>query len=398
MFVQLICKDRNEKEKNEIYEVLGLLCQREGIQIEDKEDSVDIYVCPQGTIHVVEEDDAFILSANTRFAGPGFHAFVVEFFMDVMEELSAEAKQELNRYELKDDLNYDGSFEQLYEVYEDEIQYLKDVILKNKDVRTQNYMYEQTYFVPMLKENQIATAIGLLDVEEFEKLSPSQLMDHFYVWNNWDKDARFFKNAALLLLAKESFDQYSNMSDVTYRNANAICDYIELAHQEDNALRLPLKEYKALCEYIQRTPKDMNCKQMEEEVFQYRVKEVFHLFENARIVSSGLAQRSYDSISQSLCLMSPYLDDVSWDWLVQASLKDGICTNLEELLRTEPIHYNHKKIWMKDWNMDTYSIVEAIVQEKDAYLYFHCTISNAKDIPYICQCIKESEFQKGMAM
>ena len=31
MFVQLICKDRNEKEMNELYEVLGAICQREGI-------------------------------------------------------------------------------------------------------------------------------------------------------------------------------------------------------------------------------------------------------------------------------------------------------------------------------------------------------------------------------
>lgn len=396
MFVQLICKDRNEKEKNEIYEILGLLCKREEIQIEDKEKSVDIYVCPQGTIHVTEEDDELILSANTRFAGPGFHAFVVEFYLDIMEELSAEAKQELHRYELKDDLNYDGDFEQLVQIYEDEIHYLKDVLLKNKEVRNQNYMYEDTYFIPILKDDQIVTATSIIDVDEFEKLSDAQLMDSFYIWNNWDKDARFFKNAALLLLAKESFGKYANMTDITYRNANAICDYIELAHEEDANLRLPIKEYQLLCEYIDRTPKQLSCKQMEEEVFQYRLNEVYHLFENAKIVSSGLAQRSYDPISQSLCLMSPYLDDVSWDWLVQASLTDGICANKEELLTLEPIHYGHKKIWMKDWNMETYSIVEAIVQEKDNYLYFHCTISNPKDIPYICQCIKESEFQKGM--
>lgn len=36
MFVQMICKDRNEKEMNELYEVLGLIARREEVQIEDR--------------------------------------------------------------------------------------------------------------------------------------------------------------------------------------------------------------------------------------------------------------------------------------------------------------------------------------------------------------------------
>lgn len=396
MFVQLICKDRNEKEKNEIYEILGLLCQREQIQIEDKGDSVAIYVCPQGTIRITEEDEGLVLSASTRHAGPGFHAFVVEFFMDLMEELDAEAKQELNRYELKDDLNYNGDFDSLIQIYEDEIHYLKDVLLHNDIVRTQNYMYEETYFVPMVKDNQIATATSLIDKEEFERLSSAQLMDNFYVWNDWDKDARFFKNAALVLLAKESFNEYANMNDQTYTKANAICDFIELAHEDDPNLRLPIKEYNDLCIALSRTPRKLSCKQMEEEVYQYRLSEVYHLFESARIVASGLATRSYDPVSQSLCLMSPYLDDVSWDWLIQASFQDDICTKKEELLEKEAISYKGKTIWMTNWKEDSYSVVEAILKQDEKVLYFHCTIADDKDVSYISQCIKESEFQKGM--
>ena len=55
MFVQMICKDRNEKEMNELYEVLGLIARREEVQIEDRYDHVDILVCPQGKIVVTEE-------------------------------------------------------------------------------------------------------------------------------------------------------------------------------------------------------------------------------------------------------------------------------------------------------------------------------------------------------
>ena len=40
MFVQMICKDRNEKEMNELYEVLGLIARREEVHIEDRYDHV----------------------------------------------------------------------------------------------------------------------------------------------------------------------------------------------------------------------------------------------------------------------------------------------------------------------------------------------------------------------
>ena len=40
MFVQMICKDRNEKEMNELYEVLGLIARREEVQIEDGSSTV----------------------------------------------------------------------------------------------------------------------------------------------------------------------------------------------------------------------------------------------------------------------------------------------------------------------------------------------------------------------
>ena len=68
---------QSQKEMNELYEVLGLIARREEVQIEDRYDHVDILVCPQGKIVVTEEDGDMVLRANTRHAGPGFHAFVV---------------------------------------------------------------------------------------------------------------------------------------------------------------------------------------------------------------------------------------------------------------------------------------------------------------------------------
>ncbi|MDD7280815.1 MAG: hypothetical protein PUH10_02290 [Erysipelotrichaceae bacterium] len=388
MFVQLYCLERNEKAKNEIYEVLGLLCKREQIQIEDKGEIVEITVCPQGKITVTEQDDTVVLSATTRFAGPGFHAFVVEFFMDVEEEIEG-------KYELKDDLYYDGDFNALCSIYEDEIVYLKDLLLKNEDMQKQNYCYQQTFFLPMNDSKSIITPIGKIDKEEFRQMSPKELMPYFFIWNQWDKDAQYYKNAALYLLATQGAGKYTNMNETTEKYAKEICDFVELAYQQDANITLPVNEYNYICEQLDRKPKLENAKKMEQEVYQYRLKEVYHLFDNVRILANGLVERCFDVTSQSLCLSCPYEDETNWHWLIQVSKNDSICMHLNELEQTKPISYKGKDIQIHVYEEDGYYVLEAIVKQKEN-IYFHCVSQEESSIPYLTQCIKQSEFQIEM--
>lgn len=388
MFVQLICPNRNEQEKNEIYQVLGLLCKREQIQIEERLDCVEILVCPQGKIQVTEKGKDVFLSATTRFAGPGFHAFVVEFFFDLQEEIEG-------NYEFKDDLNYDGDFDALCSIYEDEIVYLKDLLLKNSDMQTQNYMYEQTYFLPLNDSHSILTPIGKIDKEEFKQMDEKSLLPYFYIWNEWDKDAQFYKNAALFELCNYGAGKYTLMNESTLKHANQICDYIECAYQMDASISLPLKEYKYLCQQLERLNKCANGVQMEQEIYQYRLKEVYHLFSNVKVVCHGWAERSYDPVSKALVLMAPYQKDTEWHYMIQASLYPYICTKQSQLEQGQSILYRNKQIQIQTLKEENHYEIEAIIKEKST-LYFHCVCQEEKYIPYLTQCIKESEFQLEM--
>ncbi len=386
MFVQLICRNRNtQQKKDDLYEVLGALCAREQIQIAEKGDDVLIYACPQGHLKVTEEGNNIMISANTRHAGAGFHAFAVEFCKDIQEEIEGD-------YELVDDLNYDEDqdFKHLQDVYIDEITYMKDLLQKNERVRQMNYMYQETFFLPMEKEGRILTAIGDMDEKEFMELSEHELLDAFYIWNHWEKDAHYFKNAALTLLAKEGVGPYTTMNEQTMKFAEEICDYIELAHKLEPSLTLPMNEYRDLCQRLERQPK-IEAKNMDEEVIQYRLKDVYHLFEDVKVVCDGACERSFDPVSESLCLMGPYDEVSSWNYLLQASKQPVICSRIQDT--DETISYRDKTIGLTQWEEDGISYVEAILTQKDKKLYFHATIANAKDVPYIVQCIKESGFQ-----
>ncbi|WP_304959453.1 hypothetical protein [Ileibacterium valens] len=388
MFVQLICKDRNEKEMNELYEVLAALCHREGIQIEDKGSHVEILACPQGKIVVTEEDGNMILSANTRHAGAGFHAFVVDLFKDIQEEVP------LGEYELIDDLEYanDEDFHRLHHVYENELDYVKNLILTDSDFRKKNYLYDETYFLPIEDENKVMTSTGFMDRKEFMNKEIEDLMDDFYVWNDWDRDARFYRNAALTLLAKEGRGIYSKMNEETEKTANEIADYLEIAHEKDPDLKLPVKEYTELVDLLDRENKLKDALPMDREAIQYRTREVYHLFEDARVVAPGTAERSYDPSQQSVNLMAPYTNEGEWSWLIQASKPPAILPDAKDLMEEKPEIFKGKTIWMDTYEEDGIHNINAVIRQDEEYLYIHAITNNSKDVPYLQECIRLSGF------
>lgn len=389
MFVQLICKDRNEKEITELYQVISAICHREEVQIEESGDKVVVSVCPQGKIVIGEKDNELDLYASTRHAGAGFHAFVVDIFKDIQEELPG-------NYELIDDLHFaeDEDFDHLQALFEDELDYLRGLLLKEEEMRLRNYMYEETYYLPIEKENRICTSIGDMDQEEFRQISMEDLINSFYVWPNWDKDARYYKNAALTVLAKEGMGIYSKMNEMAEKKANEICDYIELAYQKDNQISLPVKEYTYLTNLLNRENKlTKDTVQMEQEVIQYRLKEVYHLFDIAKVVALGSAERCYDPVSQSINLMAPHKDNDEWEWLIQASLQPRIMTRLEEVKKQASQTYDSKSICTMDWEEDGYYVIEGILNQDTNTLYFHDVVANKEQIPYLKTCMKQSGFQ-----
>lgn len=388
MFVQLICKERNAKEMDEIYQVLGALCEREGVQIEDRSHAVEILVCPQGKIVVREDENDLILSANTRHGGPGFHAFVVDFFEDIEEEIPGD-------YELIDDTEYDKDedFDRLVQKYEDELDYVRKLILDRPGFSDKNYMFDETYYLPKTKQGRVNTATGDMDLSEFQTKDLKKLMDRFYVWNNWDRDGRFYRNSALTLLAKEGYGEFSKMNEKTEKVAETICDDLEVAFRLDPTMPLPLKAYRRLCELLNRDDRLKGAIDMKGDVNPYRLGEVYHIFEDAKVVALGTAQRTYDPVTRSVFLSAPYKGDHEWSWLIQASLQPGILPDLDTVMEQEPITTDEGTVvWMDEYIEDDVHYIDAVIREDERYLYIHALAKDAKLSEYLRKCILESGF------
>lgn len=388
MFVQLICKDRNPDQMDEIYQTLGALSQREGVQIEDRGHAVEILVCPQGKIVAQEDEKDLILAANTRHGGPGFHAFVVDFFEDLQEEVEGE-------YEFFDDTEYnkDEDFDRLITKYEEELEYVRKLILDRPGFSEKNYMFDETYYLPQAQQGKINTATGVMDLTDFQTTNIKYLMDRFYVWNDWDRDGQFYLNSALTLIAKDYYGKYSHMDEVSAKVAETIAEDIEAAYRLNPLLPLPLNTYQEICELLHRESKLKGAIAMDEEIVPYRNKDVHHIFEDARIVALGSAQRNYDPICQSLFLSAPYQDEGEWSWLIQASLQPDILTNVDELLEREPIVRDDQTIvWMDEYFEEGIDYIDAIIREDERYLYIHSLAQDLAQMDYLRQCILQSGF------
>ena len=96
------------------------------------------------------------------------------------------------------------------------------------------------------------------------------------------------------------------MNEMSEKYAAEIADYVEIAHAKDPLLALPYNEYQMICQALHREAAFADAEQMDEEIVQYRLHEVYHLFHEWRIYAPGCCERSYDASNDELYLMAPY--------------------------------------------------------------------------------------------
>ena len=193
-------------------------------------------------------------------------------------------------------------------------------------------------------------------------------------------------------MAKEGYGPFALMNDHTLKMAHLICDYLEIAFQKDPSLTYPVKEYRNYISLLGRDDHLQNAKSMEQEVFQYRLQEVYHLFDNAKVVAFGACERSFDPVLEAMCLMSPRTEEHAWDYFIQVSKKPMICSSIPELEKQDPIPYQGKSIWILVHEEEGFPTIDAKIRQLDEELYFHIVFKEENQKDYLIRCIKESGF------
>lgn len=307
-----------EKDRESFSEYLKSVCEQHKVHIEDYDTTLMMDICPEGFIECSYEGTFVSIAAQTNVAGPGFHAFVCSFFDEIVKNSPIE-------FEISDPTRYaeERDFENLkykyfYQWLKDIAEYIKD---HHQDMKNLCISWPIDYYQPIGKEGYVVTPMGYISIEDFAHQDIEVLADRFFIWNEIDFKATYYRNCALSLLWKECYFEYSSMNDYSDKMANMIIDYIEAAYEKDDQLPLPMKAYHSLCEAVQREDVIHHGIEMDGiEDIGYRRHMVQYPFGNWRITVPGCSENGYDEKTQTLHFMAPYqLSEENWKWLIKGN-------------------------------------------------------------------------------
>lgn len=319
MSIEVVLEGALEKEKDreQFSQYLKDVCEKKKVHIEDYDTTLMMDICPEGYIECSYEGTFVSIVAQTNVAGPGFHAFVCSFFDEVImnSPIAFEVSDPTKYYEERNFENL--KYKYFYQWLKDIAGYVKD---NHQELNNLMISWPMDYYQPIGKDGYVVTPMGYISVEDFTHLDIEELAQRFFIWNDLDFHAGYYRNCALTLLWKECFFEYSSMNEYSDKMANMIIDYIEAAYEKDDTMPLPMKEYHELCEAIHREDIIHHGIDMNLNDIGYRRYMVSYPFGNWRIFVPGCSENGYDEKSQTLHFMAPYKQsEDGWKWLIKAN-------------------------------------------------------------------------------
>ncbi|WP_432626581.1 hypothetical protein [Brotaphodocola sp.] len=234
------------------------LASQMGYHCEMFEDYVIYQFCPEGFLWMAWKKGQIVGECQTNVAGPGFHAAVIHF----LDLYAARGKLGLL---VEDDTGYsrDRDFarmrrEYFYPWFGD----LMRQIFEQKDrADRQLVCWPANYYLPEKQQGMVMTHIRQFSMEEIRNIVHSGVSmgfaKDFFIWNEEEKDACYYRNCALVLMNQECYFMPSKRSEEDRVINGKILDLLERALELKEDLPFPKKEYRELCALDGREPKNL---------------------------------------------------------------------------------------------------------------------------------------------
>lgn len=368
------------------------------LKMEIYEDSAFIEVCPEGYIEISCENLFLSISAQTNVAGAGFHAYICDFFHQLQNKSPIEltAADPTGYYEQK-------SFHHLkYGIFH---RWLSDIAAFVREQKNTSdglcISWPLDYYQPKQLPDCIVTPLGYIAKEDFCKADVNELSDRFFIWNHMERDALYYRNAALNLLWKECYFKYSNMNEDTKKQADMILDFIEIAYEKDKTLPLPVEEYKYLCELRGRKQGLEDAVAMSNPFkIGYRHDIVEYHYNNWSIPADGFCENCFDYYNQTLCLVAPYQnEDEAWRWIYRIESVDEVIDLSEKQQEWEA--YGKVISWEQPVrgiavcvNNDDHVMIEAVLTYEQECLSIQLVVVDENDVDELLKLIQQISYQR----
>ncbi|MGL5436493.1 MAG: hypothetical protein ACRDBO_14010 [Lachnospiraceae bacterium] len=222
------------------------------------QDTMICQFCPEGYLWMGWNGGKLTGDCQTNIAGPGFHAAVIHF----LELFASKAELKLH---IHDDTGYyeDRDFVKMRRefFYQWFTGVMERVLEKQEEDSEQLVCWPADYYLPEEKEGIVTTHIRPFSRTEISGIVGSGVSmafaKDFFIWNEEEKDAYYYRNCALVMLNQECYFMPSARSGEDQVINQKIIQYLERALKMNPRIPFPKKEYLELCRLAKHKPADL---------------------------------------------------------------------------------------------------------------------------------------------
>ncbi len=295
IIVQGMAKDHEKVVETSFKEV----AEKNNYTFKRTEDGAIITMCNLGDVYVtLGKHGKIILDSSTSMLGAGFHHEVCLFMEKLLPFMGNVIVQDESGYYA------DRDFEKLHK--EHFLKYLKQIIeelTKNIDAKElasgKQYgmrlvHWDINKYTPATINNCIATPYGrfsykqILEIKEKENYEDFAKM--FYIWNKIEKDAYYYRNAALNIM----WDSLHYFKSARYMQEMAMSKEVVMLLEEavklDSSIAFPKKEYLEICELAGHKAIDVSALTNYTNSYEigYRKDVIYHRYGNISVAVDGI--------------------------------------------------------------------------------------------------------------
>lgn len=232
-----------------------------GYRIEVEEDGLNVNMCPMGNLGVtwtkggkLSREYQVEVECRTSPVGPGFHKAALEF----AEKLDIKGLEVMDETEYYNHRDFEKMRREHFYAWVAMLAKISSDKLKEDGSGQMLVCWDLDSYAPESMDRTLVTPMGRFTADALAGLVDSQgieaLAHRFFLWENEEKDALFYRNCAINILWEYCYYRPSSCSEA-YKEINSdILNYLERAYALDHKVPLPYEAYREVCGLHEKEP------------------------------------------------------------------------------------------------------------------------------------------------